>query len=136
MGSEASKTTVTTPVVEVKEKIPDEVQYKNALCAMESGDDSAKTKVAWFMLSGRGGAQIDAPGAVCLLKERVEHEDAEAMWMLGMCKEFGIGTEKDPKQCLPLYESSARKDPVGKFFYDDEIGDRGEGFLNVGWWSL
>ena len=81
-------------------------EYKDALDAVERGDESAKTKLAWYMLSGYGGADVDADGAVALLEERVKDRDAEAMWMLGVCCEYGIGTEKDFERAQKLYSQS------------------------------
>ena len=89
--------------------IPEEKQYANAKHAVETGDESAKTELAWFMLSGRGGAVVDADGAVELLEERVKEGDVEAMWMLGLCKEYGRGTEQDCEGATELYEKSCSR---------------------------
>ena len=70
----------------------DEAQYRKAVHAMESGDESAKTEVAYYKLSGCGGVEIDAAGAVALLEERKKEADCEAKWMLGLCCEYGVGT--------------------------------------------
>jgi len=93
------------------------------------GDESSKTDLAWFLLSGLGGAEKDADKAVALLEERVKDDDAEAMWMLGLCKEFGYGTEKDLKKGNELFiQSSERGSKNGKFLVVDK--DRTEdGFL-------
>ena len=69
-----------------------ELKYNDVKSAVETGDDSAKTKLAWLMLSGD---ERDEDGAVVLLEERAKERDPEAMWMLGLCCEFGIGTEKN-----------------------------------------
>ena len=39
------------------------------------GEESAKTKLAWYKLSGMGGAKVDVDGAVKLLEERVKGKD-------------------------------------------------------------
>ena len=83
-----------------------EEDYKTVLEAVERGDDSAKTKVAWYKLSGVGGCEIDTNGAVALLEERVKDKDAEAMWMLGVCNEFGRGCEQDIERAEKLYQQS------------------------------
>ena len=71
-----------------------EKEYKEVEKAVDSGDNSAKTKLAWYLLSGCGGAEVDKERAVKLLKERVEADkDGEAMWMLGICNEYGIGCD-------------------------------------------
>ena len=64
----------------VKEEIIPKVVFKNE-----------KTKQAWLMLSGLGGVDVDEYSAVALLKQRVKEGDTDAMWMLGICYEFGIG---------------------------------------------
>ena len=84
----------------------EEDDYKSVLRAVESGDNSAKTKLAWFKLSGHGGASLDTKGAVKLLEERVEEGDTEAMWMLGVCYEYKIGTEQDSERAVKLYRQS------------------------------
>ena len=81
----------------------EEQDYKTTLEAAKRGEESAKTKLAWYMLSGRGGAGVEAKGAVALLEERVKEGDAEAMWMLGVCSEFGIGIEQDIERSSRLY---------------------------------
>ena len=39
-----------------------------------------------------------------LLEERVKAGDGEAMWMLGLCKEYGIGTKQDIEGAEELYK--------------------------------
>ena len=53
-------------------KISPEEQYKETVKAVEGGDNKAKTKLAYYKLSGYGGCDIDVDEAVALLKERVE----------------------------------------------------------------
>ena len=110
-----------------------EQEYKNALDAVERGDESAKTKLAWYMLSGRGGAAVNAKGAVALLEERVKVGDAEAMWMLGVCSEFGIGIEQDIERATKLYGQSKRRgNVIGKnLVQNGEEHERGSGYLRI-----
>ena len=82
---------------------------------MRSGDEKAKTKVAFFKLSGRGGVDVDEDEAVVLLEERVKDGDCEAKWMLGLCCEYGIGTEQNIERAQNLYVDSGS---VGFFFFD------------------
>ena len=104
--------------------------YKGVVSAVEGGDENAKTKLAWYKLSGRGGAEVDEDGAVALLKERVGDEDAEAMWMLGMCCEYGTGCEQDLERAETLYKRSSDKgNEIGGYFAEDEGGGRGNGVL-------
>ena len=94
----------------------DDDEYQHRLTEFQSGDNSSKTKLAWFLLSGRGSAAVDEDRAVALLEERVKDKDDEAMWMLGLCNEFGRGTEQDVKRAESLYEQSqGRENRIGKY---------------------
>ena len=61
------------------------------------------------MLEGSHGMARDADAAVALLEEKVKDWDAKAMWMLGVCCEFGIGTEQDVDRAEQLYERGAEQ---------------------------
>ena len=114
----------------------DEAQYKEAVCALEKGDESAKTKVAFYKLSGRGGATVDADEAVTLLEERVKDGDGEAMWMLGLCCEYGIGTDQDIDRAESLYSQSWQVgNVVGDFLTTHNQGGRGTGVMAM-WFRL
>ena len=109
-----------------------EQEYKDVLNEVERGDNSAKTKVAWYKLSGYGGAEKDEDGAVALLEERVKEGDAEAMWMLGVCNEFGIGTEQNIERAEDLYkQSSERENRIGKILMWNKRYERGSGYLKI-----
>ena len=121
--------------------VSDEEEYEKAVCSMESGDESAKTKVAFFKLSGRGGVEVDADSAVALLEERVKDKDAEAKWMLGLCCEYGMGTEQDIKSSSSLYKESYEEgNIVGEFLWKNGYGGRGSGVMitetHYPWWCL
>ena len=106
--------------------------YKGVACAVESGDNKAKTKLAWCKLSGRGGAEVDEDGTFALLEERAKDKDAEAMWMLGMCCEFGVGCEQDLKRAESLYKQSAEGGSViGKFLAENGRDGRGSGVMKM-----
>ena len=103
-------------------------EYTSTVKAVEGGDESAKTKLAWLKLSGVGGAEKDEDGAVALLEERVKDKDDEAMWMLGVCNEYGIGTEQDIERADDLYkQSSERGNEIGVFFARTGRNERGSG---------
>ena len=105
-----------------------ELKYNEVLKEVESGDNSAKTKLAWLKLSGLGGAEVDEDGAVELLEERVKEGDGDAMWMLGVCYEFGFGVEQDIEQAEILYKVSSEKgNEIGKFFVSHGEDERGSG---------
>ena len=57
-------------------------EYQSYLVSLAAGDQSVKTKLAWYLLSGHGGAQVEPKKALEFLVERVKDGDPEAMWML------------------------------------------------------
>ena len=96
-------------------------EYEEVLSAVESGDNEAKTKLAWYKLSGVEGVEIDEDYAVALLEERVKDKDEEAMWMLGLCYEYGMGCEQELERAKKLYKkSSDRGSVIGKFLIENE----------------
>ena len=116
-------------------KISPEAQHKETVKAVEGGDNKAKTKLAYYKLSGYGGCDIDVDEAVALLKERVKDKDTEAMWLLGLCYEYGMGCKQDLKEAESLYKQS--KDggnEIGEFFVENGKDRRGTGEMKV--WSL
>ena len=84
-----------------------EAQAREAMCAIKRGDRRAKTTVAYYKLTGCGGVEVDAEGAVVLLKERAKEGDSEAEWMLGLCYEYGIGIKQDIEQAQVLFRQSS-----------------------------
>ena len=103
------------------------LKYEDVNKAVEGGDESAKTKLAWLKISGLGGAEKDKDGAVALLEERVKNGDDEAMWMFGVCNEYGIGTKQDMERAKDLYKQSFEKwNEIGMFFVTHGGGVRVE----------
>ena len=109
----------------------EENEYTNALKAVQGGDVSAKTKLAWLILAGRGGS--DVRSAVQMLEERVMARDTEAMWMLGICNEFGIGTERNTERAHMLYcQSYDGENEAGRILMDTGRNhERGNGYLQI-----
>ena len=108
----------------------EESEYEDTLQAVERGDASAKTKLAWYYLSGYCGAEVDAGKAVAMLEERVKEDDAEAVWMLGLCCEYGMGTEQDLERAKTLYKRSRDKEnDIGEYLAENRGGGRGNGIL-------
>ena len=70
---------------------------------------------------------------VSLLEERVKEKDEEAMWMLGLCYEYGIGCERDLTRAETLYKQSCDGgNVIGKFLKDSgENNGRGSGMMIV-----
>ena len=112
-------------------EISDAAQYREAVNAMEHGDVKAKTKVAFYKLTGLGGVEVDVDEAVALLEERAKEGDSEAKWMLGLCCEYGMGIEQDIERAELLYrQSSEGGNVVGKLLWWN-VGGRGSGVMIV-----
>ena len=115
------------------EEMNDKEEYKEVVEAMKEGNKEAKTKLARYLLSGYGGVQIDEDRAVVLLEERVKDKDAEAMWMLGLCYEYGMGCETSVKESETLYKRCCdRGNAIGEFVAENGEGnERGSGVMKV-----
>ena len=111
----------------------EEQDYKTTLEAAKRGEESAKTKLAWYKLSGDGGVDVDVNGAVALLEERVKEGDAEAMWMLGVCFEFGLGIEQDIERSSRLYGLSKDEgNEIGENLAKNvRMHEKGSGYLKI-----
>ena len=84
-------------------------------------------KARW-MLEGSHGMARDAEAAVALLEEKVKDGDAEAMWVLGLCCEFGMGTEQDVERAEQLYELGAKqRNATAKLLADKLKNQNGRG---------
>ena len=108
------------------------VYYPEGVNATENNDENAKTVEAFFKLTGCGGVEIDEKAAVALLEEQAESGDNEAMWMLGLCCEYGIGTEQDFEPATLFYRKSCEGgNVVGEFLLKNDQGRRGSGVMKV-----
>ena len=76
------------------------------------------------MLEGSHGMTIDADAAVALLEEKVKDRDAEAMWMLGVCCEFGMGTEQDVERAEQLYKCGAEQGNATAKLLTDKLANK------------
>ena len=101
-------------------------EYKKVLRAVEDGNNEAKTRLAWFLLSGCGGAEVDEDKAFKLLEERVKEKDAEALWMFGLCYEYGMGCKQDFQKAFSLYESACEENSVASL-----LQNRAKGYEEV-----
>ena len=100
---------------------------------VERGDEKSKTKLAWLKLSGCGGAKVDEDGAIDLLEERVKDKDSDAMWMLGVCYEYGIGIEQDVERAEMLYKQSRESgNKIGVIYQSQKKYERGSGKMKMG----
>ena len=62
----------------------------------------------WMVERALGMAR-DADGAVVVLQQQVdEHHDAQAMWLLGLCCEYGLGTDQDTQRAEQLFQQAAQ----------------------------
>lgn len=113
------------------EMVSDEALYTDAVSAMESGDEHAKRTVAFYKLLGKG-TKVDTYGAVDLLEELALKGDTEAMWMLGLCCEYGMGIKVDIERAELLYcQSKQARNAVGYFLSNCRGSDRGTDVLLV-----
>jgi len=99
---------------------------------LQMAGERAKTEEAFRKLTGHEGAEVDEDVAVVLLEERVKDKDHEAEWMLGLCFEYGIGTERDKVQAEKLYQrSSEGGNIIGTFLVENGRNTRGSGAMTV-----
>ena len=76
---------------------------------MEKKKTEECVEKARWMLEGSHGMTRDADTAVALLEEKVKDRNTEAMWMLGVCCEFGIGTEQDVERAEQLFQNATQQ---------------------------
>ena len=95
-------------------------------------EGSLKTKAAFDKLSGVGDAEIDEEGAVAILEECTEEGNSESLWMLGLCREYGIGTKQDSWQALSLFRKSKEAgNAVGEFLLKNYHSGKGIGRMKT-----
>ena len=96
----------------------------------EALDENPKTKLAWLKLSGYEDTEKDPESAVELLEQSVKEGDVEAMWMLGLCCEYGIGIKQNVERAELLYrQSSEARNVTGTFLEWNSKGGSGVVFL-------
>ena len=108
-------------------------EYETTLEAVNEVEETTKTELAWSILAGREGNNCEQGNAITVLQERVNGEDSEAMWMLGICYEFGIGVEQSLEQAELLYHQSRRgSNRIGRFLVDNvKVSKKGTGYLRI-----
>ena len=82
------------------------------------------------MLEGSHGMERDAEAAVALLEEKAQG-DAEAMWMLGVCCEFGMGTKQDVERAEQLYKRGAEQGNATAKLLSNTLKNQ-NGQINIG----
>ena len=81
--------------------------------------------------------QRDPAGAVSILEEKAQSGHREAMWMLGLCCEYGMGTPEDKERALSLYIGSMEKKCRMGMLFAFMLGeDRGVKFTLKGLWQI
>jgi len=85
-----------------KNKI-EESKFRDVLNAVKRGEEDAKIKLAMLAFSGI----IVNEEEVKKLEQQVKKGDTEAMWKLGLCKDFGMGTKLNKRIAESLYEESS-----------------------------
>lgn len=73
------------------------------------GRKVSRSEAARRALQGGGADEAARVQAVALLVECARDGDAEAMWVLGVCCEHGVGTAQDVGRAQELYETSQEK---------------------------
>ena len=69
----------------------------------------SRSEAARRVLQDGGADEAARAQAVALLAECARDGDAEAMWVLGVCCEHGVGTAQDVGRAQELYEASQER---------------------------
>ena len=94
--------------------------FADLVAAANDGDTEAKVVLAWLKLQGRGSAKMDKEGGYQLLEECVALEDSDAMWLLGICNEYGLGCKQNIERAKDLYaKSCSNGNPLGTLLAKD-----------------
>ena len=81
------------------------------------GVKDEKTRRAWMILAGVNEGDTEKEEAVQILEERVKEGDSDAMWILGLCCEYGIGIDRDSERKEMLFKQSHDLgNEIGSFF--------------------
>ena len=91
---------------------------------MSTQQQEKTTMNARWLLEGSHGMARDADAAVALLEDKVKDGDAEAMWMLGVCCEFGMGTKQDVERAEKLYERGAEQGNATAMLLTDKLKNK------------
>ena len=99
---------------------------------MAAATTKTATEKALWMLEGSHGMARDANGAVVVLEERTKHHNAQAMWLLGLCCEYGIGTQQDTQRAEQLFQQAAqRRNKTAKLLVGKLKNKKGRGRLDM-----
>ena len=101
-----------------------------------SKQEEETTEEAWWLLEGSHGMARDAEAAMVLLEDKVKDGNTEAMWMLGVCSEFGIGTEQDVERAEKLYKRGAKRNVTAKILANCRMKNKnGHGLTQLNLYS-
>ena len=88
----------------------DESKLQEVLNAVKKGEDGSRIKLEQLTFSKLG---VDEE-MIRRFGEQVEKGDSEAMWKLGLCKEYGLGTKQSVREAESLHEESSDcGNPIG-----------------------
>lgn len=94
---------------------------------MQEEKPSAAAQKALSMLEGCRKTARDAEAAVAVLKQAAKARDSEATWMLGVCFEYGVGTEQDISRAEQLYQIAKKQQNPSAALLLDKLKDRVDG---------
>ena len=84
------------------------------------------TERAHKMVEECHGAAREEDAAVALFEAKVKDGDVEAMWMLGVCCEYGVGMKQDAHRAEELYKSAAEQGNATAKRLSCELDDKKE----------
>ena len=93
---------------------------------------TAEKEKALLLLEGDHSTKEDACTAVAMLDRLAKEGDSDAMWILGVCHEYGMGVAQDVKAADQLYTRSAQKrNPIAKLLVGKLKNRNGRGCLRM-----
>ena len=100
------------------------LEYKKIKKVYDKGESNVVGRIAWYLLSGRGGIEKDVEKAFVLLENKADLCDkGMGWWLLGLCYEFGLGTERDRFKTITCYRHANRsKSEIASFLRKKEFG--------------
>ena len=90
---------------------------------------SGKARIPFLLLSGRGGVPVDEDTAVAVLTEN--RKDADSLWMLGVCYEYGRGTDQSISLAEELYDKSSKNGNAIGAILSEMSNKRGCGYISI-----
>ena len=95
-----------------------------------------KVSQARMLLGGDSSTPRDEIKAFGLLEQEAEALDSDAMWMLGLCYEFGMGTFKNLERAEELYGRAKQQGSTTAAFLIEQIANNGKEGRGCSTWNL